>query len=204
MRTITSLIFSLFFLCSFSQDLELELLASNFNRPVSIKHAGDNRLFVVEQDGLIRIINSNGTVQTESFLDIDNIVINTGNERGLLGLAFHPNYATNGYFFVNYINNSGNTVVSRFTLDTNTSLADPNSEFIIITYNQPFGNHNGGDLAFGPDGYLYISSGVMEALVETHKIMGKTLIVSWVNYYELMLIQLLHHKTIAFRQVILL
>lgn len=145
------------------QDLELELFASNLERPVNIKHAGDDRLFVVEQQGFISIINADGTVNTTPFLDIDSKVgqINTiGDERGLLGLAFHPDYATNGYFYVNYINTSSSTVISRYTRDaSNPSLADPNSEFIILTYAQPFSNHNGGDLAFGDDGYLYIASG---------------------------------------------
>ena len=150
----------LFFNYSFAQDLELELLASGFDNPVSIKHAGDDRLFIVEQDGLIRIINAGGTVQNTPFLDIDDRVINTGNERGLLGLAFHPNYSVNGFLYVNYINNSGNTVISRFTMNfTNPEVADPTTEFIILTYAQPYSNHNGGDLAFGTDGYLYISSG---------------------------------------------
>lgn len=145
------------------QDLELELFASNLERPVNIKHAGDDRLFVIEQQGFISIINADGTVNTTPFLDIDSKVgqINTiGDERGLLGLAFHPDYAVNGYFYVNYIDNSSNTVISRYTRDaSNPSLADPNSEFIILTYAQPFSNHNGGDLAFGEDGYLYIASG---------------------------------------------
>jgi glucose/arabinose dehydrogenase len=157
----TSILFVLICLkISYSQDIELELFASNLDRPVNIKHAGDDRLFVAEQDGLIKIINADGTIQNTPFLDINSRVINTGNERGLLGLAFHPNYSVNGYFFVNYINNSGNTVVSRFTMDfPNTEVADPNSEFIILTFSQPFSNHNGGDLAFGQDGFLYISSG---------------------------------------------
>ncbi|WP_179007767.1 PQQ-dependent sugar dehydrogenase [Winogradskyella forsetii] len=154
------LIIFLFIPFSYAQDLDLELHASGFNRPVSIKHAGDDKLYIVEQDGLIKIINADGTVESTPFLDIDNLVINTGNERGLLGLAFHPNYAANGYFFVNYINNSGNTEISRFTRDTaNPLLADPNSELPILSYTQPYSNHNGGDLAFGSDGYLYISSG---------------------------------------------
>jgi glucose/arabinose dehydrogenase len=153
-------IFNLSFVFLFSQNLELELLASGFNNPVNIKHAGDGRLFIVEQNGVIRIIEADGSIQDVPFLDINDRVINTGNERGLLGLAFHPDYATNGYFFVNYINNSGNTVISRFTKDTsNSNIGDQNSELIILTYNQPFPNHNGGDLAFGPEGYLYISSG---------------------------------------------
>lgn len=145
---------------SFAQELELELFASGLNRPVSLKHAGDDKLYVVEQDGLIKIINADGSIENTPFLDIDNRVTDTGNERGLLGLAFHPNYTSNGYFFVNYINNAGNTVISRFTRDaTNALLADSNSEFIILSFTQPYSNHNGGDLAFGTDGYLYISSG---------------------------------------------
>ncbi|WP_111683014.1 PQQ-dependent sugar dehydrogenase [Winogradskyella tangerina] len=163
MKTITTFLCCISISICFSQDLELDLFATGLDQPVNIKHAGDDRLFVVEQDGRIRIVNSDGTVESTPFLDIDGRVRNLafiGDERGLLGLAFHPDYASNGYFFVNYINNSGNTVVSRFSRNmTNPSLADPNSELIILTYNQPFTNHNGGDLAFGADGYLYISSG---------------------------------------------
>ena len=162
MKTLTTLLCFISLTLGFSQDLELELFASGFDRPVNIKHAGDNRLFIVEQDGLIRILNDNGTIESTPFLDIDNRVSgsDTGNEKGLLGLAFHPNYSSNGYFFVNYTDNMGDTVISRFSRSTtNPSLADPNSELIILTYTQPFPNHNGGDLAFGADGYLYISSG---------------------------------------------
>lgn len=152
--------FFLFFNFSVAQDLELELIASGFNNPVSIKHAGDDRLFIVQQRGIIRTITGDGTVLNGNFLDIEDRVIDSGNERGLLGLAFHPNHSVNGYIYVNYINNSGNTVISRFTLQwPNPSLVNPNTELILLTYNQPFSNHNGGDLAFGPDGYLYISSG---------------------------------------------
>lgn len=162
MKSIITLLLLIFIVApfSFAQDLELELFASNLDSPVNIKHGGDDKLYVVEQAGYIRIINTNGTINATPFLDIDNIVINTGNERGLLGLAFHPNYASNGYLFVYYINNSGNTVISRFTRNaTNPLIADSNSEFIILTYTQPYSNHNGGDLAFGSDGYLYVSSG---------------------------------------------
>lgn len=159
--TVTLTLFMLLALnFSFAQDLELELFASNLDRPVNMKHAGDDRLFVVEQDGLIKIISANGTIETLPFLDIDDRVRSTGNEQGLLGLAFHPDYANNGYFFVNYINNLGNTVIARFSRDgSNPSIADPNSEVIILSFNQPASNHNGGELAFGADGYLYISSG---------------------------------------------
>ncbi len=129
------------------------------NKPVNIKHAGDERLFVVEQDGFIQILNADGTVNTAPFLNIVSIV-QSGGERGLLGLAFHPNYINNGFFYINYTNNTGDTVVSRFSVsNSNENLADSNSELILLTIPQPFSNHNGGDLAFGADGYLYISSG---------------------------------------------
>jgi glucose/arabinose dehydrogenase len=136
---------------------------TGFNKPVSIKNAGDDRLFVVEQDGTIQILNGDGSTNAAPFLNIDSSVIdisNFGDERGLLGLVFHPNYSNNGFFFVNYIDNNGNTVVSRFSVsasDPNT--ADLNSELILLNVTQPFNNHNGGDMAFGPDGFLYISSG---------------------------------------------
>ncbi|WP_179345314.1 PQQ-dependent sugar dehydrogenase [Winogradskyella ursingii] len=156
-----ALVFALLFgVHVFSQDLTLQLFASNLNNPVNIKHAGDDRLFVAERGGFIKIVNADGSLEPTPFLDIDGIVSNSGGERGLLGLAFHPNYSSNGYFFVNYINNDGDTVISRFSRDSsNPNLADDNSELIILSYDQPFSNHNGGDMHFGPDGFLYISSG---------------------------------------------
>ena len=155
---------TVFYICiitfSYSQSISLETIATGFNNPINIKNAGDSRLFVVEQAGYIRIINSDGTVNPTAFLNIDGIVSNSGGERGLLGLAFHPNYASNGYFYVNYINNSGNTVISRFSRDlSNPNIANPASELQLLTFTQPYSNHNGGDLAFGADGYLYIASG---------------------------------------------
>ncbi len=149
-------------LCSISlaQEIELKSFSTGFSSPINIKNAGDSRLFVVERAGLIQIVNSDGSKNGTPFLNINPIVINGGGERGLLGLAFHPNYATNGYFYVNYINNSGNTVISRFTKSTaNPDIADDTSELQLLTYTQPYANHNGGDMAFGADGYLYISSG---------------------------------------------
>ncbi|MDY2587683.1 PQQ-dependent sugar dehydrogenase [Winogradskyella aquimaris] len=160
MKKLTTILCTMSIILSFAQDLELDLFASGFNRPVNIKHAADDRLFVVEQDGIIKILNSDGSVEPTNFLDIDDRVRSIGNEQGLLGLAFHPDFSTNGYFFVNYTDNSGNTVISRFSrIGVNPTIADPNSELIILTYTQPFSNHNGGELQFGPDGYLYISSG---------------------------------------------
>lgn len=141
--------------------LDLELVTSpGFNQPVDIANAGDSRLFIVEQDGYIRILNTDGT--SSLFLDIDSKVKSSGSEQGLLGLAFDPNYAVNGYFYVNYINNTatGNTVIARYTRNAiNPNIADVASEVILLTITQPFTNHNGGNLEFGPDGYLYIGTG---------------------------------------------
>lgn len=141
-----------------AQNIDIELVANGFDAPVSIKHANDSKLFVVERKGVIKILNANGTVNSTDFLDINNKVSDSGGERGLLGLTFHPNYNTNGYFYVNYINNSGNTVIARYSR-MNETTADATSELILLTINQPASNHNGGDMNFGPDGYLYIASG---------------------------------------------
>ncbi len=150
------------FLCSFiyAQQIYLDTYATGFTNPVNLENAGDDRLFVVEQAGVIKIINPDRSVNETPFLDINPKVSNSGGERGLLGIAFHPNFATNGYFYLNYIDNNGNTIISRFTVSsTNQNIADPASELQILTYDQPFANHNGGDMTFGPDGYLYIASG---------------------------------------------
>lgn len=135
-------------------------IASGLNEPVDITHAGDDRLFIVEQSGRIMIVDTSGKVLSTPFLDIRQRVRDSRNEQGLLGLAFHPNYTNNGYFYVNYTDNSGDTQVSRFSRDANNSnLGDPNSEVKLMSINQPFSNHNGGQVAFGPDGYLYIATG---------------------------------------------
>lgn len=163
MRTLTSIFILLLVTKSHGQDLDIEVFVQNLDKPVNIKHAGDQRLFVVEQNGFIRVIDETGNLLATPFLDIDDRVYNVGfigDERGLLGLAFHPDYSNNGYFFVNYINNFGNTVISRFERDTNNiNLGNPNSEVIILTFTQPASNHNGGDMHFGADGYLYIGTG---------------------------------------------
>lgn len=141
-----------------AQNIDIELVANGFDRPVSIKHAFDNKLFIVEQKGIIKILNANGSVNSTPFLDINAKVSDSGGERGLLGLAFHPNYAANGFFYVNYVNNSGNTVIARYSRTSETE-ANVTSEVILLTINQPASNHNGGDMCFGPDGFLYIASG---------------------------------------------
>ena len=139
----------------------LQNFASGFNRPVDIAHCKDSRLFIVEQDGFINIVSSNGTVNPTLFLNIDAKVGSNGNEEGLLGLAFHPDYKSNGYFYVYYTNNSGNIVISRYTVSAvDSNLADAASELILITIPHPTNsNHNGGCLKFGPDGYLYAATG---------------------------------------------
>jgi glucose/arabinose dehydrogenase len=143
----------------FSQDVIVESFATGFSNPVNIQHAGDDRLFIVEQDGIIKILNTNGTTNAMPFLNISSIVSSLGNEQGLLGLAFHPNYASNGFFFLNYTNNSGNTVIARYSVSANVNIADQASGQIILTISQPYLNHNGGSINFGPDGFLYIGMG---------------------------------------------
>lgn len=134
---------------------------SGFSQPVGITHAGDGsgRIFVVEQGGRIRII-KDGALLPTPFLDISGR-ISTGGERGLLGLAFAPNYEGYGRFYVNYTNTAGNTVIARYSRSSvNADLADAASEQIVITIAQPFSNHNGGQLAFDKsDGFLYIGMG---------------------------------------------
>ncbi len=143
-----------------SQQIVLDDIVAGFEIPVDITHAGDDRLFIVEKTGAIKILNADGSVNPTPFLDIDAIVNSGANERGLLGLAFHPDYATNGYFFVYYTNSGGSTVVSRFSVTADANIADPNSEKLIFTTSQPFSNHNGGCIKFSPaDGYLYIGIG---------------------------------------------
>jgi len=139
--------------------IDFELAYSGFSSPVDIANAGDDRLFIVEQDGYIRII-EDGIVLSTPFLDIDSKV-SSGGDRGLLSLVFHPDFDTNGYFYVNYYSNAGNTIIARYKVsDTDQNVADITSESILFTIDQPFNNHNGGDLNFSPnDGYLYISMG---------------------------------------------
>jgi glucose/arabinose dehydrogenase len=139
---------------------ELELIADGLAAPVYVTHAGDGsgRLFVVEKAGTIRII-AEGSVEPTPFLDISRIVGSRASEQGLLSVAFHPSYASNGFFFVNYTDVNGDTVVARYSVSPDPNAADPNSARVILTLDQPAANHNGGMLAFGPDGYLYIGTG---------------------------------------------
>lgn len=126
-----------------------------------ITHAGDSRLFLVEQPGRIWVYKPGVGRLTTPFLDISGPVDDSGNEMGLLGLAFHPNYTANGYFYVNYtVASPRRTRVSRFQVSAgNPDVANVASELILLEFNQPYTNHNGGALHFGPDGYLYIATG---------------------------------------------
>lgn len=143
---------------SFAQ-IDLELFADGFNSPIEVVHAGDDRLFVAQQGGLIKILNADGSTNEDNFLDISALT-NPGGESGLLGLAFHPDYEDNGYFYINYTNTGGDTVIARYSVsDGNPNVADAGSAEILLTVDQPASNHNGGCIRFGPDGYLYISMG---------------------------------------------
>lgn len=154
------LILLLSFTKNFAQiDLHLNLVSNSFSNIVDIAHSGDRRLFIVGQSGIIKIVTFGGQIQPLPFLDITTKVLLSG-EMGLLGLAFHPQYKQNGYFYVNYIDKSQNTVIARYQVSqTDSTVADANSGTILLTFAQPYTNHNGGDLNFGTDGYLYISSG---------------------------------------------
>ncbi len=135
------------------------VLQGVFTQPLYLTNAGDGRLFVVEQAGVIRIVDQGQLLDTP-FLDIRDRVGSAQLEQGLLGLAFHPDYASNGAFFVNYTDRSGNSQISRFMVSQgDANLADPESETLLLSYQQPYPNHNGGQVAFGPDGYLYIGVG---------------------------------------------
>jgi len=140
---------------------QLALFATGLGSPTSIVSsgvAGDKRLFVLDQNGKVNVVNSTGTVVPEPFLDVSSIVM-TGGETGLLGMAFSPHYATDGFFYVDYIDKDLNTVVSRYHISGDENTADVSSAQIILKQKQPYANHKGGQIAFGPDGYLYIAFG---------------------------------------------
>lgn len=145
---------------------QLVPVASGFSRPLYVTHAGDgsSRLFVVEQGGAIRVI-KDGVVLAQPFLDVSGLISREAledgyTERGLLGLAFHPGYADNGWLYINYTDVNGHTVVARYTVSADDpDHADPASAAPLLYVQQPYANHNGGHMAFGPDGYLYVSLG---------------------------------------------
>lgn len=138
--------------------LTLEPVASGLDSPVAVTHAGDERLFVTLQDGRVVILDGDRRLLAEPFLDIRGRVLD-GGERGLLSIAFHPAYAVNGRFFAAYTDNSGTVVIARFSVSGDPDRALPDSERVLLRVPKPFANHNGGQLQFGPDGYLYFGSG---------------------------------------------
>ncbi len=141
-----------------ASDYEWKEIVSGLSRPVDVQSANDgsDRLFIIEKLGYIRVY-ENGTLLDAPFLDITDRVNENSNEMGLLGLVFHPDFEQNGFFYVNYTGDSGHTRISRFQASGN--FADPNSETVLMLIDQPFPNHNGGGLDFGPDGYLYAGMG---------------------------------------------
>ncbi|HJX28971.1 MAG TPA: PQQ-dependent sugar dehydrogenase, partial [Thermoanaerobaculia bacterium] len=135
----------------------LQRVLTGLTLPTSIAHAGDARLFITSQEGFISIV-ENGALRAEPFLDIRGLV-SRGGERGLLGLAFHPRYAQNGRFFVYYTDRNGSVAIARYQVSGDRNRADAASGRVLLTIPKPFGNHNGGQLQFGPDGYLYAGTG---------------------------------------------
>jgi glucose/arabinose dehydrogenase len=170
MKQMSRLALAILLSCSasvFAQDLDqlsLEEFASGLSQPVGIKHAGDasGRVFILEQSGLIKVV-KNGVINATPFLDLTGVIDNNSNEQGLLGLAFHPDYVNNGYFYVNYTRDPGPgfdlTTIGRYQVSAgNPDVADT-TETKILEIPQDAGNHNGGDIHFGPDGFLYIGMG---------------------------------------------
>jgi glucose/arabinose dehydrogenase len=139
---------------------EWKPVGSGFSAPVDLADPGDGsgRLFIVEKPGMIHIL-QNGVMLANPFLDITDQVKSDGSEQGLLGIALHPQFKSNGFFYVNYVDLDGNTVIARFKVSSNPNTADVNSEKVLLRVNQPFPNHNGGSMVFGPDGYLYMGLG---------------------------------------------
>lgn len=157
MKKILLSILVLSFYTNIAQTVAVQSFATGFSNAVAIVHPpADSRLFVVQKTGAIRILNANGTVNVTNFLTVSGL--SSGSEQGLLGLAFHPNYATNGLFFINYTNTAGDTVVAKYTVSANPNVANT-AATVLMTIDQPYSNHNGGSLVFGPDGFLYIGLG---------------------------------------------
>jgi glucose/arabinose dehydrogenase len=142
-----------------AQDLTTRLVVNGLDTPVWVgSPPGDTeRLFIIEKRGAIRIVRD-GTVEPTPFLDIDALISSAG-ERGLLGLAFSPEYSADGEFYVNYTDNAGDSVIARYTVSADPDVADPASEEILLQVDQPFANHNAGWISFGPDNMLYIPFG---------------------------------------------
>jgi glucose/arabinose dehydrogenase len=139
--------------------IKAEPVVTGLSSPVDITHAGDGsgRLFIILQGGRI-VIFDGVQILSPPYLDITSLV-SSGGERGLLGAVFHPNYGGNGFFYVSYTDSAGDSVIARYSVSLDPNRADSTSGVILLTIPQPFSNHNGGQLHFGPDGYLYIGIG---------------------------------------------
>ena len=149
-------------------DYQWTPIMSGLDRPVDVQSSfdGTGRLFIIEKYGAIRVY-QNGQLLDESLINMDDRVDDWSNEMGLLGLAFHPNFEQNGFFYVNYTGDGGHTRISRFTANGN--IADPASEKVLMVIDQPYPNHNGGAVVFGPDGYLYLGLGDGGLAGDPHK-----------------------------------
>jgi len=154
-------------------DVDLEAVpgVSGLSSPLGLKHAGDGsgRVFIVEQGGTVRIVDATGTLLAEPFIDIGDRAV-SGGERGLLDIAFHPEFVQNGLFYLHYSDRQGcdqkpavapcgDTVIAEFSVSADANVADEEPERIILSVAQDFSNHNGGQMRFGPDGYLYLGLG---------------------------------------------
>ena len=149
----------------------------NFSRPLDLQSPqdGTNRIFVAEQGGVIKVFENNGAIEEAvTFLDLSDKTVSTS-ELGLLGFAFHPNYITNGFIYVTYTPSADLAVISRFKVSaTNSNSIEVSSENVLLQITQPFTNYNGGQLAFGPDGYLYIATGGMGEVPVIQTVTPKT------------------------------
>jgi glucose/arabinose dehydrogenase len=159
-KTKLTLLAGFIFISLQAQVIELPAFATGFTAPTEIANAGDSRLFVAEQAGAIKIVTPDGVVNPENFLTIDPSMILASGDRGLLGLAFHPQYATNGYFYVFYTRADGASILARYSVDPlNANKAVANSHTVLMEIEQPSTLHKGGALHFGSDSYLYIIVG---------------------------------------------
>lgn len=166
MKSLSSTIFIcllIFSLQSYGQKLAPIPLVSGINSPIDLKHCGDDRLFVADRAGKIRVINADGTLRPTPFLDITSKISSaTSGEEGLLGFVFSPDYKTSGKFYVDYTSNIAGkltSVIAEYKVSADTNIADVSSALTILTQQQPYNNHNGGNLMFGKDSYLYINLG---------------------------------------------
>lgn len=157
--TVFSFFFAITFLQAQSGSVKVVLFSQGYTYPLGVENCGDSRLFIVQKAGQIMVCDSNGSRSTTPFLDISDRVDATGDETGLLGLAFSPQYARNGLFYVYYTNKSGNSNISQFKVSSNKNVATATSEKVVLQVTQTYRNHIGGCIKFGKDGFLYIGLG---------------------------------------------